>query len=130
MSTPYLQQLALAEPWRRGYGLPRNALDPTWEPDPEQDFCEGKVAWERGTTWWLCRKCGRVGTASVQWHRPAQQPFLFFLRSLKLYLKRRRGITLRAAVRQALFVVGAALRYAAVQHPEQLGPYVERMVTH
>ena len=56
--------------------------------------------------------------------------FYAALRSLKLYLKRRRGITLRAAVRQALFVVGAALRYAAVQHPEQLGPYVERMVTH
>ena len=130
MNTPYLQQLAHAEPWRQGYGQPRNALDPTWVPDPATDLCKGKVAWEAGTAWWLCRKCGRVGTAHNQMHRPTQRPVAFFTRSLKLFLERNKGVRVSMLIKRALFVASVALRYAAVQPPAELGTYVERMVTH
>ncbi len=125
---PQLQRLSELEPWRLGIGLPRNALDPTWIPGPGDMPCDGEVCWEPGTRWWTCMKCGYVGHAFTQQHKPIQHPTTYFLHSLLFFfLKRRQAAPVfQTRVCQALFVAGASLRYAAVQG--QLGPYVNEHI--
>lgn len=126
-----LAQLAQLEPWRQGHGLPRNALDPTWEPSPADLPCRGEIIWEVETAWWFCRQCGYIGNTSFTRHRPIPRPLIFFLQSLKLHLHRRMGApgtTLGRVIGQMLFVAGTALRYSAVLPGRELGSYVSRMV--
>jgi hypothetical protein len=125
---PQLQSLSESEPWRLGIGLPRNALDPTWMPGPGDLLCDGQPDWEPGTRWWWCTKCGYVGNAFTQKHKPIQQPSVYFLASLFFFMLKRREAApeYQTRVCQALFVAGAALRYAAVQG--QLGPFVDQRI--
>ena len=127
-NVPQLQRLSELEPWRLGIGLPRNALDPTWIPGRGDLPCDGEVEWEAGTAWWVCTKCGYVGSAVTQTHTPIQHPMSYFLHSLLFFMLKRRPAApaLDTRVCQALFVAGASLRYAAVQG--QLGPYVNERI--
>lgn len=123
--TSQLQELAAKEPWRRGYGLPVNALDPTWEPGPRDLFCKGEVDWEAGTGWWVCQKCGYIGNATSQLHRPAEAPLALFLDAVKFFLSKKGNS--EQAHHQMAFIAATALRYAAV-HPD-LREYAARLVT-
>ena len=125
---PQLQRLSELEPWRLGIGLPRNALDPIWVPGPGDMLCNGEVDWEGGTQWWVCTKCGYVGSAFTQKHKPVQHPTIYFLYSLLFFfLKRKQDVPVfNTRMCQALFVAGASLRYAAVQ--PQLGPFVNERI--
>ncbi len=126
-----LQELAEAEPWRRNFGAPRNAMDPTWVPSVYDMRCDGDIEFE--STWWCCKRCGFVGSSSTTIHRPPYHPVPFFLHSLLFFMgtyrKRDKAPNLQLAVHQMLYTAGVALRYAAVQRPGQLGPYLDRMVT-
>lgn len=127
---PQLQRLSEMEPWRLGIGLPRNALDPTWTPGKGDMLCDGEAEWEPGTSWWVCMKCGYVGSAYTTRHKPIQHPFTYLLHSLAFFFLKTRKATpsFDTQLCQAFFVTGAALRYAAVQ--PQLGSYVsQRIVT-
>lgn len=131
-----LQVLAQLQPWRRGKGQPRNALDPTWVPSVLDNPCEGEIEWEGDTSWWVCKRCGYVGSACFTHHKTVVSPGLYFLHSVLFFLKRRAERpppvappqVLTEVVRQMLFIAGAALRYAAVQRSEELGEYVDRLV--
>lgn len=125
-----LQELAHAEPWRRNFGGPRNALDPTWSPSKHDALCSGDITFD-GTKWWGCKKCGYVGEGCITLHRPPRAPTTFFLHSALFYLSRRKEKVKpsRTVVHQMLYIAGVALRYAKVQQPDQLGPYLDRMVT-
>ena len=123
-----LQRLSEQEPWRLGIGLPRNALDPTWTPGIGDNLCDGEVEWEAGTRWWVCMKCGYVGSAYNTHHKSIQHPTTYFMHSLLFFFLKGRQVQAETNTRlcQALFVAGAALRYAAVQ--PQLGPFVDQRI--
>ena len=53
---PFIENMLVREPWRNG--------DPA-----EGPLCNGQVDWD-GTSYWICKGCGRIGTAHVQIHRP------------------------------------------------------------
>ncbi len=135
--TMTLQELAQLEPWRLGKGQPRNALDPTWTPSVLNNPCDGEIDWEGDTEWWVCSKCGYVGSAHYTRHQPIQTPEFYFLHSVLFYLNRRAHdppkvspeMVATEVVRQMLFIAGVALRYAATQRPEDLGKYADRLVT-
>jgi hypothetical protein len=130
-NTPRLETLARQEPWRQGVGLPQNALDPTWIPGPGDALCDGQIDWEGSTRWWVCQKCGFIGSATVQRHKPTKSPIGFFLESVDFFVRRQRQRTSAPSadtiLGQALFIAGVALRYAAVQ--SDIGQYAMRMVT-
>jgi len=127
-----LQELAQQEPWRRNFGSPRNALDPTWVPSVYDALCDADIEFE-GSAWWVCKRCGFVGAGPSLRHRPPHHPLPFFLHSVLLFMNKRAekrdASSLRTVVHQMLYVAGVAIRYAAVQPPAQLGPYLDRMVT-
>lgn len=131
-----LRDLAQLEPWRLGKGQPRNALDPTWTPNVLNNFCDGEINWEGDTDWWVCTRCGYVGSAHYTRHRPVQTPAFYLLHSMLFYLKKRAQRPPKAppelvgaeVFKQMLFVTGVALRYAATLRPEDLGKYVDRLV--
>lgn len=56
---PFIENKLQSEPWRgsEGTGL----------------LCDGKIEWD-GTKYWLCKGCGKVGTATVQIHRKIRRP--------------------------------------------------------
>lgn len=122
---PQLQELAEQEPWRQGAGLPVNALDPTWEPGPRDLLCGGEVEWEPGTRWWVCQKCGFVGSSCSQRHRSAESPISFLLDSIRFFTAKR-GNSQRT-LHQMAFIAGTALRYAAVA--SDIREYATRLVT-
>lgn len=126
---PTLPQLAEQEPWRLGKGLPRNALDPTWTPGPFDQLCDGEIDWEGETGWWVCKKCGYVGSAYYQQHKPILHPLTFFLQSLAFYVEKQKSKARSAdlLINVALCVAGTALRYAATLPPAQLGEYIDRL---
>ena len=126
-NVPFLQRLVDKEPWRRGFGRPRNALDPTWEPGPRDALCDGEVDWEGGTRWWVCQKCGYVSDLFTNKHRPIQHPFEFLLESISFFQAKRKGIDPRVALEQMAFIAGTALRYAAVAR--NFREYVVHLVT-
>lgn len=124
-----LQELTHAEPWRRNYGAPRNALDPTWAPSSYDAFCDADIEFE-GSTWWVCKRCGFVGVGPTTIHRPPYHPIPFFVHSILFYLNANTKTSdLTMVVHQMLYIAGVAIRYAAVQPKDQLGPYLDRMVT-
>ena len=124
---PSLPRLAEQEPWRLGKGLPRNALDPTWTPSPLDQLCDGEIDWEAETGWWVCKKCGYVGSAYYTAHKPILHPLTFFLQSLSFYVEKQRARARNtdALINIALCVAGTALRYAATLPPERLGEYID-----
>lgn len=137
MSNPsLLRTLALLEPWRQGRGMPRNALDPTWTPGPLDVPCDGEIAWEGSSPWWVCTKCGYVGSACYTTHRPIQDPATFFLDSLRFHIRKRKEgplpappqLAARYLLQQMLYVAGVALRYAATRPSSALGEYAEQLV--
>jgi hypothetical protein len=137
MSNPTsLQELAQLEPWRLGKGQPRNALDPTWEPGVLNNPCDGEIDWEGSTDWWVCTKCGYVGSAHYTRHRPIQTPGFYFLHSILFFLNKRTHDPPKVApervaeevIKQMLFVAGVALRYAATLPAGDLGKYADRLV--
>ena len=138
MSEPAsLQELAQLEPWRLGKGQPRNALDPTWRPSVLNNLCNGEIDWEGDTDWWVCTKCGYVGSAYWTRHRPIQTPGFYLLHSVLFFFRKRAQRPIHATptsvalevARQMIFVAGVALRYAAVQRPGDLGKYIDRLTS-
>ncbi len=135
-STLSLQELAQLQPWRLGKGQPLNALDPTWTPSVLNNLCDGEIDWEGDTDWWVCTKCGYVGSSYYPKHRPIQTPVFFLIHSILFFLKKRAHDPPKVApelvtgevLKQMLFIAGVALRYAATQRPEDLGKYVDRLV--
>lgn len=136
MSSMSLQTLAQLEPWRLGKGQPRNALDPSWTPSVLNNLCDGEIDWEGGTGWWVCKKCGYVGSAYFNKHRPVESPAFYFLHSVLFYINKRAEEpspvsperALADVFQQMLFIAGAALRYAATQKTKDLGKYVDKLV--
>ena len=123
-----VRDLVLKEPWRVAQGEPRNILDPTWQGEPT--FCDGKIDWEGGTTWWWCNKCGFCGCWNRTDHYPAQlDPMKKLLESIDFYFARRteQKADLANAQAQALYVCATALRYAATIPPEHLGDYIQQL---
>jgi hypothetical protein len=122
-------ELASFEPWRTGQGQPRNALDPTWSGyDPP--LCQGAIEWEGVSKWWWCTKCGHCGWFSVTNHYPVQSPVSYLLHSMVFFFRKRRQqrVPTLPTIAQALFTAGAALHYAAVTPPNQLGQYVQEHI--
>ena len=121
-----VSELVQREPWRVGQGRPFNALDPTWE-GKEPPICNGEVAWERGGRWWFCQKCGYCSCWSQILHYRAEHPSVAYARNLKYFYQRRRqqGMSQEEAERQALHVMGAALKAAGMEHPSELGRFVD-----
>lgn len=125
-TTPFLQQVADAEPWRLGVGQPRNALDPTWVPGLRDNLCNGDIDWEGATGWWICQSCGYIGSCSYTGHRPVFNPLSVFLRGLSFFVSQRAVSTPpNLLVQQMLFISGVALRYAAIQ--QRLAAFATRM---
>ncbi len=128
-----LQDLAQQEPWRRNFGAPHNALDPTWSPSAYDALCPVDIESD-GTNWWVCKRCGFVGAGPTTLHRPPRHPLPFFVHAALFFLKKREERKLKApsprtVVHQMLYIAGVALRYAAVQPPSKLGPFLDRMAT-
>lgn len=136
MSNLTLRELARQEPWRLGKGQPRNALDPTWEPSVLNNPCDGDIEWEGSTGWWVCTKCGYVGSACYTQHQPIQTPGYYFLHSVLYFINKRADQPIQGdpegaladVVNQMLFVAGVALRYAATQKPEDLSKYIDQLI--
>lgn len=118
-----------AQPWRSGVGVPRNALDPTWDGYPS-GVCSGEIDWEGTTDWWRCKHCGYISRGSYTTHKPAAHPGWFYLSSLFFFWlkKTQAGIRPEDVLNQMLYVQAVALRQAAVQPPEQFEQYVSRLV--
>jgi hypothetical protein len=99
--------------------------------------CDGEIAWEGSSDWWVCGKCGFVGSAYFQHHRPIQDPMSFFLASLRFHIQKRREkplpvppqLAARHLLQQILYITGVALRYSATQPSLALGEYAEQLVT-
>jgi hypothetical protein len=123
-----LSTLAKLEPWRTGYGKALNALDPTWDIN-DQVLCTGEQWWEGMSKWWMCTTCGHTSKLSHPMHHPAHNPYMFFIKAVMFYMSKRQEqqVPITLSISQALFTIGVALRYAAVQHPERLGDYVDKM---
>lgn len=131
MSNTKLRDLACIEPWRTGQGQAHNALDPTWEP-VHQTLCQGSIAWEGSTKWWTCTACGHCGFWSNTTHHPTSSPYWSFIQGLQYFFRKReqQRTPVAISIRQALYVAGVVLRYAATKPPDQLGYYVqEHLVT-
>lgn len=124
-----LQALLHAQPWRSGVGLPRNALDPTWDGYPA-DFCAGEIDWEIKTAWWTCKGCGYISHSTYTQHKPVAHPGWFFFSSLMFFwLKKMQAhVPPDDALNQMLYVAGVAIRQSAVQPPQQIEQYVQRLV--
>jgi len=122
---PFLEALALQEPWRQGVGVPTNALDPAWFPSVNDSLCLGEVDWEHGTRWWYCKKCGRIGSIYLIEHKPAQNPVTFLLEAVNFFAEMYKKDS--NSLGKMAFIAGTAIRYAAVQ--PDLGDYASKLVT-
>lgn len=111
-----LRQIAEREPWRTGACLPKNAMDPAWTPNVYLDTrCEGNIDFDE-EGWWVCMRCGRIGPPGPLRHQPIQSPLAYFLQSAALYTATKADTTPTGQmVHETLFVMGAALRQAAVR---------------
>lgn len=127
-TTPYLQRVAEAEPWRLGLGQPRNALDPTWVPSLSDNYCDREIEWEGATGWWVCQQCGYIGSSCFTRHRPVYSPLGLFLRGLDFFLSKRVAHTPdpRLLLQQILFVTGVALRHSALPPLREIATKVAR----
>lgn len=116
MSNASLKDLVMQEPWRYGAGLPSNALDPTWVPNALLDTeCPGDFDWDM-SGWWICRVCGRIGNTGHTRHTPIQHPLSYFIHGAALYAARKADeVPWELLINQTLFVLGVALRQAAIQ---------------
>jgi hypothetical protein len=116
MSNTPLKDLVMQEPWRYGAGLPKNALDPMWIPNPLLDQeCHGELDWDMNG-WWVCQQCGRIGSTGYTRHTPVQHPLSYFIQGATLYAARKAdAVPWALLAKQTLFVLGVALRQAAVQ---------------
>lgn len=115
MSDISFRELVMQEPWRYGAGLPKNALDPTWAPNPLLDTeCPGDFEWDM-EGWWVCKLCGRVGNTGYTRHTPVQHPLSYFIHGVAFYaMHKADNVPWNLLVNQTLFVLGVALRQAAV----------------
>lgn len=119
-----LQQIVEQEPWRQGDGQPRGALDPTWEPGPDDLLCGGDVEYEPGTKWWVCQDCGYIGSAYTQNHQRAQNPYTFLMKSVQFFMSKKGEA--KNALHTMAFVAGTAIRYAAVA--PNLRDFIRKMI--
>lgn len=118
------------EPWRVGSGQPKNAMDPTWDPE-RTARCNGEISYENGTGWWVCQKCGRCGDHDfAKAHRPINNPTVFLIQSIEQYIQKREaeGVSHELATNQMFHIIGVAIRYAASVKSEDVGEYVQRLV--
>lgn len=125
-----VRTLVQKEPWRLGAGQPKNALDPTWNTD-KTTRCNGDIAYEDGTNWWVCQKCGCCGNHDfAKAHRPINDPGVFFVESVANYVAQREqeGVSRELASKQLLHIAAVAIRYAASVKADEINGYIERLV--
>lgn len=125
-----IEELVKREPWRRGQGQPRNALDPTWSISRSAP-CAGKVRYHAGSEWWECTQCGYMGKLSYQHvHQPINHPYVYLIASVLGYIAQRakEGVSRDLSIRQMLHIAGVAIRYATSVKSEELKDYIERFV--
>lgn len=120
-----LESTLHAQPWRSGVGLPKNALDPTWNGEL-RDSCRGEIHWEGISTWWFCAGCGYISHGGYTVHKPIMHPGLFYLTSMFFFWMKKmaEGLSPEDTMSQMMYVSGVALRQAAVIPPARLERYV------
>lgn len=126
-----VKKLVQQEPWRAGSGQPKNAADPTWRTE-NTARCNGDIIYVAGTTWWFCKKCGCCGDHDfAKAHRPINDPVVYFTQAINEYVeaKMKEGASRELATYQMFHIAGVVLKYAAVRGPEDLGEFIERMLT-
>lgn len=123
-----VEELVQREPWRRGAGQPRNALDPTWS-IAKSIPCNGEIGFETGTKWWWCEQCGYCGTSSYHAHATVKNPMMFLAENIQGYLDKRsqEGVSRESAIEQMLQVAGTALGYAASFRTDTLKDYLDQL---
>jgi hypothetical protein len=129
MGDVVIEELVKQEPWRRGQGQPRNALDPTWNIGRSAP-CTGKTKYRAGTDWWECTGCGYLGKLSYRHvHHPINHPHVYLMASILGYIAQRakEGISRDLSIRQMLHIAGVAIRYATHRKASELDDYVQRL---
>jgi hypothetical protein len=123
-----LKELIQKEPWRIGQGRPYNALDPTWEGDLA--VCEGEAVWDIDNKWWFCKTCGHCSCWSQTRHYKAEHPATAYQRNLNYFYKKKKeqGLTVQEAELQALHVMSAVLKAAAMLPPSELRRLVDENI--
>jgi hypothetical protein len=125
-----IEQLVQREPWRRGQGQSRNALDPTWS-IARSVRCDGQIGYEPGSKWWFCKKCGFCGNHGYgHAHRAIHNPTVYLANSINDYLlqREREGVDAETAMEQMVHIAGVAIRYAAAKKSEDIGSYVQQLI--
>ena len=123
-----VEELVTREPWRRGSGQPINALDPTWN-IKRSIPCDGEIAFEDGTRWWWCKRCGYCGKHTFHQHVPIQDPLTFMLERIQDYMNKRvaEGVTREAAIHQMMQLAGTVIGYGSVIKTEDLRFYLDQL---
>lgn len=125
---PTLKDTLQEQPWRSGVGLPKNALDPTWNGEC-RDQCHGEIHWEVTTGWWFCGGCGYISHGGYVLHKPIIHPGLFYFTSLMFFWLKKMAdrVSPADAMNQMLYVQGIAMRQAACTPPEKLERYLAQI---
>jgi len=127
-------ELAQLEPWRQNLGQSESILAPAWRPEV-RELCMGEVTYEMSegasTGWWCCRVCGFCSNATTHSHHKVQHPENYYHDSYDAFFEHRRqqGVDEDTAKRQALFLIGVALRAATATPPNKLTEFVNRLLS-
>jgi hypothetical protein len=124
-----VEKLVRREPWRRGQGQPRNALDSTWTVERSR-HCDGQPVFV-DNQWWYCNTCGYCDNQYLTFaHAPVDDPIVFLMREVEAFLAQRQqqGLDRELAIKQACHIASVALRYAGSKDPTSLQDYVKHLI--